>query len=404
MLNSLIEGWTKQKQPTTLIVIRYVDNGLYKVRVGFANRVHEWIPYNFISSNMKDVNTEMQWLSPQDEEILFEIPELKSDDYILFNINQFGFYRVNYDSNNWNLIIKVLNENHNEISDMTRAQLLDDAMNLAVEGNVDYDSVFNMITYLKNETNSLPWAAATKNLMILNDLLAKTEAGEYFRVLMQEISNNYFEFLGFSDVQNEMFEDKLSRSSAINFACSMGSQKCLNTTLQMLEAHIDGSETIAVNLQSTIFCNGLRGAVADGNKDSSLLEALWLSMQQSDNTEYRLKIIDILGCHNNAKDLKDLLETTLATVSNEVRYLIPERFRILQSVYSQSSIGVEVAIDFMIEHSSTVLRLFQTNDLAQTLVTSLSNKIAEQNVFEKVKKILTKKIQTKLLTYLFIKK
>lgn len=391
MLNSLIEGWKKQKEPTTLIVIRYVDNGLYKVRVGFVNRVHEWIPYNFISSNMNVNSTEMQWLSPQDEEILFEIPELKSDDYILFNVNQFGFYRVNYDINNWNLIIKVLNENHNEISDITRAQLLDDVMNLAVEGNVDYEAVFNMITYLKNETNSLPWAAATKNLMVLNDLLGKTEAHEHFRVLMQEIGNNYFDFLGFSDVENEMFEDKLSRNNAINFACSMGSQKCLNTSSQMLEAHIDGSETIAVNLQSTIFCNGLRAAVADGNNDSSLLEALWLSMQQSDNTEYRFKIIDILGCHNNAKDLKDLLETTLATVSNEVRYLIPERFRILQSVYSQSSIGVEVAIDFMIEHSSTVLRLYQTNDLAQTLVTSLSNKIAQQNVFEKVQKILPKK-------------
>lgn len=396
MLNSLIEGWTKQKTPTTLIVIRYVDNGLYKVRVGFVNRVHEWIPFNFISSNLDVVSSEMHWLSPKDEEILFEVPELKSDDYVLFNVNQFGFYRVNYDINNWNLIIEVLNENHNEFSDTTRAQLLDDALNLAVEGSVNYESVFNMIGYLRNETNSLPWAAATKNLMILNDLLANTEAQEYFRVLMQEISDNYFEVLGFSDVENEMFEDKLSRSNAINFACSMGSEKCLNKSLEMLEAHIDGSETIAVNLQSTIFCNGLRGAVADGNNDTSLLEALWQSMQQSDNTEYRLKIIDILGCHNNAKDLKDLLETTLATVTNEVRYLIPERFRILQSVYSQSSIGVEVAIDFMIEHSSTVLRLFQTNDLAQTFVTSLSNKIAEQNVFDKVKLILVTKTKTKL--------
>lgn len=396
MLNSLIEGWTKQETPTTLIVIRYVDNGLYKVRVGFVNRVHEWIPFNFISSNLDVVSSEMHWLSPKDEEILFEVPELKSDDYVLFNVNQFGFYRVNYDINNWNLIIEVLNENHNEFSDTTRAQLLDDALNLAVEGSVNYESVFNMIGYLKNETNSLPWAAATKNLMILNDLLANTEAQEYFRVLMQEISDNYFEVLGFSDVENEMFEDKLSRSNAINFACSMGSEKCLNKSLEMLEAHIDGSETIAVNLQSTIFCNGLRGAVADGNNDTSLLEALWQSMQQSDNTEYRLKIIDILGCHNNAKDLKDLLETTLATVTNEVRYLIPERFRILQSVYSQSSIGVEVAIDFMIEHSSTVLRLFQTNDLAQTFVTSLSNKIAEQNVFDKVKIILVTKTKTKL--------
>lgn len=387
-MSSLIEGWTKQKQPTTLIVIRYADNGIYRVRVGFADRVHEWIPYNFQSSNLNIDSTEMQWLSPENEEILFEVPELKTDDYLLFNVNQFGFYRVNYDINNWNLIIKMLNENHKKVNDVTRAQLLDDAMNLAMEGNVNYELVFNMISYLEEETDSLPWIAATKNLMMLDDLLANTEAHEYFRTMMQKVSNNHFEHLGFIDDDTEMFEDKLSRDNAINFACSMGSQKCLNKSLEMLEAHIDGSETIAVNLQSTIFCNGLRAAVADGREDGSLLEALWQSMQKSDNTEYRHRIIDILGCHNNAKDLKDLLETTIATVSNEVRYLLPERFRILQSVYSQSSIGVEVAIDFMIEYSSTVLRLFQTNDLAQTFVTSLSSKIVDQSVYEKVKKIL----------------
>lgn len=384
MLSTFIEGWTKQNESTTLIVIRYVDSGFYKVRVGLADRVHEWIPYNFISSNVNVSSKKMQWLSPQNEEFFHEIPDLKADEYILFNVHQFGFYRVNYDINNWNLIVKMLNNNHNEISDINRAQLVDDAMNLAVEGNVDYNLVFNLISYLDNEIDYLPWFTATENLMELDVLLANTEAFEYFRMLMQDISNNYVEFLGFSDVKNDMFEEKLARNNAINFACSMGSQRCLNTSLEMLEAHIDGSETIPVNLQSTIFCSGLRAAVADETKDASLLQALWVSMQQSDNTEYRLRIIDILGCHNNAKDLKDLLETTIAT-SNEVRYLIPELFRILQSVYSKSSVGVEVTIDFMIEHSSIVLRRFQTNDLAQTLITSLSNKITDQNLYEKVK-------------------
>ncbi|CAO1388277.1 unnamed protein product [Diamesa serratosioi] len=348
------------------------------------------IPLNFATADSPDFdNTAISDYFKTSDDIK-TVPALINFDasqWYIFNKQQLGYYRVNYDFANWHMLLVTLSsENYKDIHVLNRAQIMmDDAMNLAVEGNMDYDLVFNLISYLDNETDYLPWTSATKNLELLDNLLAETEAHEYFRMLMQELSESYVDFLGFSDVENEMIEDKFGRNNAINFACSMGSQGCLNKSLEMLEAHINGTETIPVNLQSTVFCNGLRAAAADDSKDASLMEALWESMQQSDNTEYRLRIIDILGCHNNAKDLKDLLETTLATVSNEVRYLIPERFRILQSVYSKSSVGVEVTIDFMIEHSSTVLRLFQTNDLAQTLITSLSTKIAEQNLFEKVK-------------------
>lgn len=31
-------------------------------------------------------------------------------DWVLFNINETGFYRVNYDSKNWNMLIEYLND------------------------------------------------------------------------------------------------------------------------------------------------------------------------------------------------------------------------------------------------------------------------------------------------------
>ncbi len=37
---------------------------------------------------------------------------MKNRDYILANLEFSGFYRVNYDSNNWNAIIKQLIDNH----------------------------------------------------------------------------------------------------------------------------------------------------------------------------------------------------------------------------------------------------------------------------------------------------
>jgi len=35
---------------------------------------------------------------------------ISSNDWVLFNINETGFYRVNYDSKNWNMLIEYLTD------------------------------------------------------------------------------------------------------------------------------------------------------------------------------------------------------------------------------------------------------------------------------------------------------
>ena len=47
------------------------------------------------------------------------------------NTDYFGYYRVNYDTENWNALRELLKSNREILSEMDRAELLDDAMNLA---------------------------------------------------------------------------------------------------------------------------------------------------------------------------------------------------------------------------------------------------------------------------------
>ena len=57
-----------------------------------------------------------------------------ADKAVIFNVQETGYYRVNYDKQNWELIIKQLNEDHTKIHVINRAQIIDDAINLARSG------------------------------------------------------------------------------------------------------------------------------------------------------------------------------------------------------------------------------------------------------------------------------
>src|SRR6218665_580181 len=44
--------------------------------------------------------------------VVFDIHPLSSDDWIEFNCDRTGYYRVNYDTELWNRLAKQLNEDH----------------------------------------------------------------------------------------------------------------------------------------------------------------------------------------------------------------------------------------------------------------------------------------------------
>ena len=57
------------------------------------------------SNNLKD---RIQWIVPNKDKIIKLEKELNDDQFIIANLDMAGFYRVNYDFNNWKLIAKQL--------------------------------------------------------------------------------------------------------------------------------------------------------------------------------------------------------------------------------------------------------------------------------------------------------
>ena len=68
--------------------------------------------------------------------------------------------RVNYDKDNWDLLAQQLMKDHTTIHVINRAQIMDDALNLAKSGLLEYDTALSVTGYLSKEVEYIPWKAS----------------------------------------------------------------------------------------------------------------------------------------------------------------------------------------------------------------------------------------------------
>jgi aminopeptidase N len=93
-----------------------------------------------------------------------------------------GFYRVNYDETNWNLIVSQLLSDFQQISLINRAQLLDDSLNIARVNALPYSVSLGLTQYLTKEQDYIPWMSALTGLSYLDLMYIRTAGYVEFQV------------------------------------------------------------------------------------------------------------------------------------------------------------------------------------------------------------------------------
>lgn len=101
------------------------------------------------------------------------------------DVNDFymiGYYRVNYDDANWNMIIAQLLLDYQQISLINRAQLLDDSLNIARVNALPYAFPLELTQYLTKEQDYIPWTSALNGLSYLDLMYIRTTGYGEFKV------------------------------------------------------------------------------------------------------------------------------------------------------------------------------------------------------------------------------
>lgn len=189
-----MSSWSKQKGFPILKVTRDYENGTislfqqrYRANTLIIDLTSYWIPYNFITSNDKVTNETIpdDWLPKNvHSSTITQVNQTwSSKDWIVFNKQNTGYYRIQYDQENYNLIADSLVRNDlDKIPLLTRAQLIDDAFSFAKINKHDYQIPLNLLKYLHREIEYIPWASAVKGLTLVNRLFAGNES--YFMLMV----------------------------------------------------------------------------------------------------------------------------------------------------------------------------------------------------------------------------
>lgn len=143
-----------------------------------------------------------------------------------------GYYRVNYDTRNWNAIIDELHgDSFNAIHELNRAQLLDDSFNLARSGYLDFEIALELLKYLRNETALLPLTAGFKTIDFLLTHLDKEDFFKDLRDIMLDIVETIYVHINNESVQvtAENGDYRVLTKLYVNsFACRVGTKSCLD--------------------------------------------------------------------------------------------------------------------------------------------------------------------------------
>ncbi|XP_077259452.1 endoplasmic reticulum aminopeptidase 1 isoform X1 [Temnothorax americanus] len=190
----------------------------------------------------------------------FDIP---SDvDYIKCNINQTGFYRVNYPKEMWTSIIKTLMMNHTKFSPADRANLIDDAFSLCDAGEVDASIPLELSLYLVNETDYAPWETALRYLNFWKDRLAESAAYKKYILFFKQLLGPITRYIGWTDEGSHL--KKLLRIAVLKSAIELEMNDVVKSARSLFQDWISKGKRIAPNIRNIVYMAGIKfGEEAD---------------------------------------------------------------------------------------------------------------------------------------------
>jgi len=238
--------------------------------------------------------------------LVLDAPADADNSTYLFNIGQMGYYRVNYEPSMWNKLASKFDK----LPTLSRAQLYDDALNLARAGQLSYKVALDLTMNLKKESNYVVLKSIKNALTFLQSMMEKDERYPLMKEYLQQGLQNVYDEVSTSNVTDYMTATK--RNLVMSWACSLGNTDCKAVAGDLLGQWFesqDSEHSVAVDDKSWVYCAGMESATEEQ------WDIAWDRLQKTEVILERQSLLTALACPSNHSLLDKYLEKSIDPAS-----------------------------------------------------------------------------------------
>ncbi|KAM0729596.1 Aminopeptidase N [Formica fusca] len=392
-VKTIMDTWTTQAG-YPVVSINIDDKGIFHItqqRFLLRNlnktptNVIWWVPLTWATQTKPifDNTLAKYWLSNEKDTIdLNPIDNIDPKEWVIFNVQLSGFYRVNYNYDGWQRIFNVLNsDKFDEIHVLNRAGIIDDLLNLGRAGILNYEIVLNGIEYLNQETNYLPFKAAFNGLDYLNKRFTGYDEHSLFKKHVLSLIYNKRKKLGYEDSTNDDRLTILLRREANNWACNLGDDECIRVYMKKFKQWKNTSVPIKPNERTTTYCVAARYGTPED------WEFLWKQYLNSNYVTDQTVIISALGCSLNITILEKYLGYAISSyATNRIRK--QDSTNVFAAVYNSGLIGAEYILDFVEKHYKEMEKYYGGQRTIATILDGASQSFSTPRLVDKFQNLI----------------
>ncbi|XP_029160312.1 aminopeptidase N-like isoform X2 [Nylanderia fulva] len=370
-VKQVMDIWSSQIFCPVINVIRDYSNGIAKISKEFHNKLNQqsyFIPVTYTSETNVDFNVTLpnvnECLTQSNSEL--KILHLNENEWIIANIQQSGYYRVNYDPENWRKIAHYLNsDEYTNIHVLNRAQIIDDAFYFAIQGKLNFSIFWELTSYLpRRETNYIAWYPIIKILQYMLQIFPFSNAPELPNVLKEVLLKikSLFEEVKY-DQAIHFDENRYKLHNYLNLVlsklgCIVENVHCLEMAKHQLELHLRNRDKYKIipEWHKWTYCNGLKRA------NYTVWKQVWTEATTKYQEESDYTMFEFLTCTENHQVLIYLqsalrrfeMDLFFNSINNEMQEVIKNQ---------QRKIYTKVFFSILATHTknNTMLREILTN-------------------------------------------
>ncbi|VVC40910.1 Hypothetical protein CINCED_3A002040 [Cinara cedri] len=371
-VTEFMESWTEQSGYPLVRVKRENDTFVvtqerFLTELTSETDVSEWIVGLTYTTederNFSDV-VPKTWLTGNKTVLLNQ----SDSGWFIFNLQSIGFYRVNYEPDNWDALINQLYNDCNVIHVLNRAQLIDDAFNLAEANQLDYILVLMLSEYLKKENDVIPWYSAKNGFEYLLYRTrrcphcykhVKTYVGYLAGLIYaktEDLVTNHPDGLAAADHSAKTGWNAFSR-----WACDLGDEHCIKSAMFYFNRWNRGKK-IPADIKDAAFCAGVKyGTPIVWNK---ILGVYVNSDCASDRQSAQLA----LACSQDPVVLSKYLDFMFDGYDGPIR---PQDFRVIYQTLATKPQGISALIEFVTNKLDRIVNEIINGEQVATAIYSL---------------------------------